>query len=402
MLDVGMETALSNQDLAFAKTLIPLKAMTERHLAELLSTTEPEMVFRGQSLMSCGDYDHQHLYLLHGEIELVDADGYKQCVKATNSLLPIAHQQPRQHNAIALTDCSVLRLDSERVDKLLAWSQIAEYLLLDFSYQPDLDEDADWIATVLRSNLFFKVPPTNVESIFSRFQPEVVSAGDVILRQGELGDKCYFIKEGEAEVVRASDAASAPEHVAMIGPGRCFGEDALVNETVRNATVIMRSHGVLMTLAKVDFIRLLKEPALPSLGINQWLALSQGEVVSSKRESESKESEDGGKKAAPPTIVIDARTEEEYAEGHLPLAINIPLNLLRIKMRQLQKTADYLVYCETGRRSGALAHIMEKQGFKARVLHKGVSGLSRELRKKYCSETQDYVLRSGAVVTGQY
>src|SRR5690606_21480031 len=131
--------------------------------------------------------------------------------------------QPRQVTAIAETDCSLLRIANEQLDKLLTWSQVADYLQLNMSRERDLDEDIDWMMTVLRSNLFFKVPPLNVEHIFSRLTPQVVYAGDVIIRQGEIGDRCYFIKEGEAEVIRYQD--NKREHLANIGVGRCFGED---------------------------------------------------------------------------------------------------------------------------------------------------------------------------------
>lgn len=181
--------------------------------------------------------------------------------------MPIAHHQPRAFTAIAESDCSLLRIDSDRLDKLLTWSEVADYLQLSISRQRDLDEDVDWMMTVLKSNLFFKVPPLNVEHIFSRLTPQVVYSGDVIIRQGEMGDFCYFIKEGEAEVTRHIDGKR--QHLATIGIGRCFGEDALVNETVRNASVSMSSDGVLMRLDKQDFYRLLKEPNVASIELDR-------------------------------------------------------------------------------------------------------------------------------------
>src|SRR5690625_6415031 len=111
--------------------------------------------------------------------------------------------------------------------------------------------------TVLKYNLFFKFTPINVEQIFSRLEPQVVYAGDTILRQGELGDYAYFIKEGQAEVTRHQGGAH--QHLANISTGRCFGEDALVNEAPRNATIKMLTDGVLMRLSKHDFYRLRSE-----------------------------------------------------------------------------------------------------------------------------------------------
>src|SRR6187551_392522 len=189
-------------DLNLTRTLVPLKDMSESHLLALLDDAVTEVVCAGQTLVTAGSYDAQHIYLLHGDVALAAEDGSQTHIKGRSSLSPIAHAQPRQYSAIAETDCSVLRIDSERLDKMLTWSQVADYLQLIVSRERDLDEDVDWMMIVLKSNLFFKVPPLNVEQIFSRLTPQVVYAGDVIIRQGEMGDQCYFIKEGEADVTR--------------------------------------------------------------------------------------------------------------------------------------------------------------------------------------------------------
>src|SRR5690625_7975242 len=88
--------------------------------------------------------------------------------------MPLSPYQPRRETAVAESDGSILRVDSERLDKLLTWSQVSDYLQLNMSRQRDLDEDMEWMLTVLKSNLFFKVPPINVEQIFSRLEPQVV------------------------------------------------------------------------------------------------------------------------------------------------------------------------------------------------------------------------------------
>jgi len=362
-------------DLSLTHTLVPLKDMSENHLLELLRNVEVEIVCSGQTIFSRGSYDAHHVYLLHGNVSLVDEHNVTALIKGRSTLLPIAHHQPRLVTAIAESDCSVLRLDSDRLDKLLAWSQVADYLQLNISRQRDLDEDMDWMMTVLKSNLFFKVPPINVEDIFSRLIPQVVYAGDVVIRQGELGDQCYFIKEGEAEVWRHNEFGR--QHLATIGVGRCFGEDALVNETARNASVIMRSDGVLMRLDKQDFYRLLKEPQVPSIS----LELLEGKMK-------------GG------AVTVDVRSEEEYAELHLQSAVNVPLNLLGIKSRMLDKMRPYIFYCNTGRRSRAAAHLLVQQGFQALALDDCVNLFGLQRWQKLLDSHSNYVLRDGIAYKG--
>lgn len=362
-------------DLNLTRTLVPLKDMSESHLLALLNDALIEVVCAGQTLFSAGSYDAQHVYLLHGDVALVDANGVQSRIKGRTSLFPIAHQQPRALTAIAETDCSVLRIDSERLDKMLAWSQVADYLQLIISRERDLDEDVDWMMTVLKSNLFFKVSPLNVEQIFARLTPRVVYAGDVIIRQGEMGEQCYFIKEGEADVTRHSD--NKRQHLATIGVGRCFGEDALVNETMRNATVMMRTDGVLMRLEKQDFYRLLKEPSMSTLGFNELAtSLEQG------------------------IVAVDVRSEEEYSEAHLPRAVNIPLNILAIKSRLLNKEKLYIFYCDTGRRSRAAAYLLAVHGYKTLALE-NCQQLFGGTGKTLLTDRRNYVLRAGEVVQGR-
>ncbi len=363
-------------DLNLTRTLVPLKDMSESHLLALLDKSFLETICAGQAIFAIGNYDEQHVYLLHGDVSLVSENGERALIKGRSSLFPIAHQQPRKVTAVAETDCSLLRINSEQLDKLLTWSQVADYLQLNISRERDFDEDIDWMMTVLRSNLFFKVPPLNVEHIFSRLTPQVVYAGDVIIRQGEIGDQCYFIKEGEAEVTRHQD--NRREHLATIGVGRCFGEDALVNEAARNATVMMRTDGVLMRLEKQDFYRLLKEPVVSMLAFND-LQASLGDGV----------------------IAVDVRSDEEYSEGHLSRAVNIPLNILAIKSRLLGKAQRYVFYCDTGRRSKAAAYLLSQQGYNILALDNCAQLFTSQHQQQFLMDTQNYLLRDGLAVAGQ-
>ena len=374
----NIPASVVNFDIEVAKTLFPLNSMLDSHLAELIKNSKVDVIFRGQTLFEEGAYDKQTIFLLHGDIELINSKGEKKLAKASQNLLPIATGQPRAYRAVATTDCCVLRIDSEYLDKMLTWSQIAEYLMLDISYQRDLDDDVEWMMTVLKSNLFFKVPPTNTSLIFSKLETLHVKAGDPILRQGEIGNGCYFIKQGEAEVRQSPDGNKPPAKVADIGPGRCFGEDALVNETVRNATVVMKTDGILMMLSKRNFLKLLKEPKVETVDTQTM-----------------------HQKVAEGSVCIDVRTEEEYASGHIDRAINIPLNLLRIKTRLLNRNTHYIIYCDTGRRSRAAAHLLSKGEFNVTMLAGGMRSVNKAAGSNVVIVSSDYFLRGGNVTVGK-
>lgn len=60
---------------------------------------------------------------------------------------------------------------------------------------------------------------------------------------------------------------------------------------------------------------------------------------------------------------IDVRTPEEYAGGHAPTTLNLPLDNLENSLSKLDKDKPVYVICQTGRRSQKGAEILQKAGF---------------------------------------
>ncbi|GAB3107076.1 cyclic nucleotide-binding domain-containing protein [Aestuariicella hydrocarbonica] len=362
-------------------TLIPLGSLMEAHQQELLGNSEVLYLCQGDSLFHIGQYDQTEFYLLSGEVRLEFSPDRHVYVTAGKAFAPIAQAQPRNCTAFASTDATLLKVNRLHLERLLGWSQAAEHLLVDLSIQRDLDEDAVWLDTVLRSNLFLKVPPTNVNNIIKHLVTRVVNAGEVIIRQGDLGDCCYFIKEGVADVTRADVAPGAytrgvhPEHLATICEGRCFGEDALIQETRRNATVTMQTDGVLLVLDKHRFLGLLKEPVVDE--ITPQTLQSSGHQC----------------------IFLDVRTEAEYNLGHLAESVNVPLHLLHLKQRLLDPSKCYIAYCNSGLRSRVVCHFLREMGYEVVSLQGGIASLEREYKQQHWSR-RDYFLKNGQVMEG--
>lgn len=358
--------------LEVAQAFVPLCILKRSYLEYLLQQASVDYVCAGQRLFEQGTCDYRHQYLLNGRICLSYASGYTESISAKDAIFPLANEMPRPCDGVAETDCTVLRLDSDRLDRILSWSQIADYLLSELSIERDLDEDIAWIKTVLNSNLFYKVPPVNAERILDRMVPQVVMEGEVIVRQGEIGNCCYFLKEGTARVTRRDETGSV-QHLADIGVGRCFGEDALVYETLRNANVTMTNDGVLMRLSKEDFKLLLLEPQVEEVAEEDFASMTE------------------------PPVYVDVRSQSEYDQGHLVLAANIPLNLLSLKKRLLRPDVPYVFYCDTGRRSRAAAYLLGKLGFNTFALRGGLVGAG--MQYQLTSDTS-YLLRDGKVAKG--
>ena len=65
-------------------------------------------------------------------------------------------------------------------------------------------------------------------------------------------------------------------------------------------------------------------------------------------------------------FLLDVRTEDEVAEGHIPNATNIDIHMgqgFLDAIEKLDKTKSYYVYCRSGGRSGQACAVMNSVGF---------------------------------------
>lgn len=63
-------------------------------------------------------------------------------------------------------------------------------------------------------------------------------------------------------------------------------------------------------------------------------------------------------------VLLDVRTREEYAEGHVPGSVNLPLqDIDKIKRVQADKKSAIYVYCLSGARSRQAKKFLERSGY---------------------------------------
>lgn len=373
-----------NGKISSLSSFVPLQGIPEQHLTYLLNRVQSRFLFKGANFQAKYSGYEYYFYLYSGEV-LVRCKGQpEQRVRATENLLPLAYQCYQPVEISALTDSEIMMFPSLELKKQLCWSQMAEFQRVQIAGDPTRDEDAEWINFILDSNLFFKVPPTNVSQIFSKLTPRVVSNGDVIVRQGEIGNACFFIKEGRAEVEVTDPTTGVTKVVAEIGPGRCFGEDALVNKTQRNATVSMIENGVLMRLSKDDFLPLLKKDQATTVDLDYLLA---------------KIGQD------PKCVIIDVRTVPEYQFGHLETSVNIALDILPLHLPRLNKEFEYILYSDACFRSNAGAVALNKLGYNASAFEGGLADIYASLDMNPALSqlitSKPYWLRDGYVISDQ-
>ncbi len=107
---------------------------------------------------------------------------------------------------------------------------------------------------------------------FLAFTSERLSfdAGEIVFRQGEVGDKAYIIVEGTAEVVLEADAGD--KRLAMIGKNELFGELALLCDAPRTATVRGETPLTALGISKELFVRLIEDDAEVSANVTRAVA----------------------------------------------------------------------------------------------------------------------------------
>ena len=70
----------------------------------------------------------------------------------------------------------------------------------------------------------------------------------------------------------------------------------------------------------------------------------------------------------PAPLILDVRTPAEFAAGHVPGAVLIPVDQLAARVGELGAPREIVVYCRTGHRSGLAEPVLEKSGFRVHQL----------------------------------
>ncbi len=82
---------------------------------------------------------------------------------------------------------------------------------------------------------------------------KVYQDGEIIIREGEVGNCMYVVQEGQVEIVREGDGEEF--HIAMRHQGDFFGEMAIFDREVRSATVRAVGQAHVITVDKKNFLR---------------------------------------------------------------------------------------------------------------------------------------------------
>lgn len=119
--------------------------------------------------------------------------------------------------------------------------------------EPELAHD---IASASELPLFAGVPAPRLRSALAAAHRQSVSAGDVVIRQGDAADRFYLIRQGSFVVSQRDGPAASDVVLRRMGPDEVFGEIGLLTGKPRTATVAAETDGSLLVLDRPDFLAL--------------------------------------------------------------------------------------------------------------------------------------------------
>jgi rhodanese-related sulfurtransferase len=332
--------------------LQPMMSLGSEGLRELLPLCRMHAFTRATDPFHATNWSGKVVYLVRGQLLVKMPDGTSRVLVGSHDLasVPVARGGKIPLKSKSITDVELLSLEEDTLDIVVTWNQLATP---SESAQGSADQ-TDWrmmsgmfALDNLTIGAFASLPPANIQALLDKFLRVPVKRGQTIIKQGDHGDYYYLIESGRCNVSRL--VAGSPVQLAELKEGNAFGEEALVADTVRNATVTMNTDGMLLRLAKQDFNQLLLAPLLLKVT-----------------------GDEADRRVAAGAIWIDVRFAAEFQSDGYPGAVNIPLNDIRQASAALDPAKEYIVYCQTGRRSSAAAFLLSQRGLHAALLDGGM------------------------------
>ncbi len=337
----------ANIEPAKLKAIHPFKELNPSHISDLLTQGQTVSVSDGKVLFKRGETDDFAWWLIDGSVDLLDANFEVNKIDTSNIAThgQLDAKVPHELTAVSTSTSVVFKIRKSALDLVFSLDEAGDYMISSVS---DLhDAQSDWMSSLLSSPLFDFVPPANIQELFTKFEEVPFKQGDVVIKQGDPGDYFYVIQSGKVRV--ELESGDKKINLAEPGPGAFFGEDALVSNVPRNATITMLSDGKLMRLSKPDFESLLQAPLIEQLSLTEAKEMvAQGD---------------------PKAYILDVRSSKEFQQGKLQGSINLPLMSLRKNLGKLKHDAVYIARSDGDKRAELAAYILNGNGFTAYVLN---------------------------------
>ncbi len=318
----------------------PLDTLTSTQLKALISKCTIQDIADNEILFQQGEKDNKGIFIISGSATIYAPNGSTIKVTAGDELAKtaLAHHQPRQVTVKSKNSLKVLSVNAEMLDLFLSWNQQTS---CDTSKAQEQDY---WISCLLGSPVFSKLSIENILALTRDMREIEVKKNQTIITQGEIHDYYYIIKKGRCQVSRKIGENKESQIIAELNVGQGFGEESLITDRRRNASITMMEDGLLICMSKKELFEYILNPILSYISFKFY-----------KRHQKS-------------MTLIDVRSPDEFKRGALPGSINVPLPVLRLKANGLHKNRLYIVCSSDGKRSAVAAYLLIQQGLRITTL----------------------------------
>lgn len=337
--------------------LVPMDTLAEENLQRLAKRLNVESFKAGDVICREGDTDPETIYLLTGKLNLSSASTtMKRYLEAGSeeARYAVVDMPPRPYTVVAESDAEIIRVGNYELDRAVMLDEVTTTVThVTSNQEQNLGGNTDWLSEMVASETFNKLPPEKLAALLMKLEAVPVEMGDVVIRQNDPGDYYYIVKQGRFTVSR-KDGQGKVEILNELKEGNVFGEESLVSNTPRNASIVAMTGGMLMRLSRQDFNDLLKQPLLSYVSAGEAAALVKTGAQ-----------------------IVDVRPEREFRRGSLKGSVNIPIIHLRDEVTSLDMSKRYIIICQNGAQSEIAAFLFGQRGFDVCILKGGIQAINK-------------------------
>ena len=350
--------SLEGQNLRKSFPLVTMPAQQFNLLCAEISVSE---IPKGNFIFTRHDSTESFIYLIDGSISLEAGTLQVEIINADSdsAKFALAHQFPRKISARAINNVRYISLNLNAFEQKEVQYEEKEsvYMIDNEGSEKEAKSKGDWMSTLLKSPIFQRLPAMNLQQVIMSLQEIKLNKGEVLFRQGDIGDYYYLVREGRCTLSRKATERAKEIILTELGENETFGEDALLSGEPRSMTITAATDMVLSRIDKERFIKLIKTPALKYITYPKLL-------------------EEQAKDIAP--LILDIRPVNKYNETHIEGSRNLPFFSLRMQLKDLKKeTKKIIIICADGTLSEAAAFTLIKNKIDAVILKGGMQNVPK-------------------------
>ena len=352
-------------ELGLLRSFSPLDGLKSENLHSLARKTVLRELPAGRLLFKEGDTDKRTFYLVSGVIELLHDDRTVLVIRggSPEARNPLAPGYPRRYSARVVSDrIEYSSIDSDLLDVMLTWDQTGSYEVSEL--QSVDDEGAQQRRLDDHAAADQGVSPDSAGEHPGDLHAHAARRLQGRRRRHQAGRRRRLLlrrsSRASALVTRETPLNKDGIKLAELGMGDTFGEEALISDAKRNATVTMLDRRHADAAGKEDF------RSCSTSRCCDWVDMEQAAKIVAR----------GGK-------WLDVRLPSEFENYHAGGRDQHAAVLHPPEAQVARSNMHYVVCCDTGRRSSAAATSSSKRGFRRLVLQGRAESTDARVRRAH-------------------